>query len=64
MNTEEIYSRLLRLQDEINDLVAQLPPDARIAFGTIYLNHPPEVTGSKRLVVSVTQKSPTGEAAE
>jgi hypothetical protein len=55
MTTDEIKQRITSLQEEINTLAAMLPEHAHIAFGTVYVTEPTELTHRKRLVVAIKE---------
>lgn len=56
MTTDEIKSRLLSLQEEINALAAQLPRDVDLSFGTLYHTRPHEVDKRKKLVLDFRER--------
>ncbi|MDO8301112.1 hypothetical protein [Lacisediminimonas sp.] len=53
MTLEQIRSRFQTLQEQINQLAAELPADARISFGTRYLTEPSPRSARKELVITV-----------
>lgn len=53
MTLEQIRSRIEELQNQINQLAAELPDEARISFGTRYLTQPSARTARKELVITV-----------
>lgn len=54
MNLEQIRNRMQDLQDQINQLAAELPEEASIAYGTRYQTEPNAPGPRKELVISVT----------
>lgn len=54
MTLEQIRTRMQTLQQQINQLAAELPEDVRIAFGTRYLTEPSQGGARKELVITVT----------
>ena len=56
MTLEQIRTRMQTLQQQINQLVAELPEDARIAFGTRYLTEPSQRGARKELVITLIGK--------
>lgn len=55
MTPDEITQRITALQDEMNKLIAMLPEDVQISFGTLFHTTPTDVVRHKKLVVSVSQ---------
>ena len=55
MTLEQIRSRIQELQEQINQLAAELPEDTRISFGTRFLTGPTTRTGRKELVITVAR---------
>lgn len=53
MTIEQIRSRFQTLQEQINQLAAELPADARVSFGTRYLTEPSPRSARKELVITV-----------
>ncbi len=53
MTLEQIRNRMHALQQQINQLAAELPEDARIAFGTRYVTEPSPRGARKELVITL-----------